>query len=198
MRAATFALLLAATPALAQDRPPAIFPTRDVAVTYRMADNQTLTMAWLTAGQLLRVDAPQAQGAVIIDQAKQTMMVVMDAQRMVMDIPAGMSGPSGGPMPMAPGPNARFTREGTATIAGLPCTIWLYQEGNRNGRACVTNDGVLLRADGGDGRNTGGITATEVRFGAQDPARFRAPPGYQTMNMQQMMQGLGGGRPPAR
>ncbi len=200
MRFATFALLMAATtPAWAQDRPAAIFPTRDVSVTYRATDNQTLTMSWLTNGQLLRVDMPQAQGAAIVDQAKQSVMVVMDAQRMVMELPAGAGGPGGMQIPTAPGANARFTREGTETIAGLQCTNWRYAEGNRSGRACVTNDGVLLRANGGDGAgNAGGITATEVRFGPQDPARFRAPPGYQTMNMQQMMQGLGGGRPPGR
>jgi hypothetical protein len=41
-------------------------------------------------------------------------------------------------------------------------------------KICKTADGVLLRTDG-----TGmTITATTVKYGPQDPARFHVPAGY--------------------
>jgi hypothetical protein len=50
----------------------------------------------------------------------------------------------------------------------------------------------MLRAEGTSQGRSGGMEATRVDFAAQDPARFRRPAGYQTM---QMPQGVPGGMP---
>ena len=58
----------------------------------------------------------------------------------------------------------------------------------------------MLRAEGAHQGRRGGMEATQVSFGAQDPARFQRPQGYQTMRMPQgmppgLIPGLGGGQP---
>lgn len=198
---ASFALsgLLAAAalgPAAAQQRQgdiPALEPTRDVAVTYRMegdGERGEMQMSWLAAERRLRIDVPErpAMGGggnyMIVDRGEGRALMVMERQRVVMEMPLG---PEAQAM-LEPSANARFTREGTDSVAGHACTIWSYEDGPDNGRACVTDDGVMLRAigsrrggpgNGGEGR----IEATQVAYGAQDPARFRPPTDYRTMRM---------------
>lgn len=191
------AVLLASLvlPAAAQDRP--VFkPKRDVAVTYRLtggqATGQEMRMAWLVAEQKLRVDLPGGIGWTLMDEAAQKISMVMEAQRMVMEMP--LRGAQGQIIPTSPPESARFTRIGTATIAGYACTNWRYEDGNNRGEGCITEDGVMLRSQGSHQGQSGGVEATQVVYGAQDPARFRLPQGYQAM---QMPGGIpGGGRPP--
>jgi hypothetical protein len=191
-------LLLGAVPALAQDRPP-IFPTRDVAVSYRFTGQsmpqgapQGMTMSWQAATQMLRSDIP-GMGWMVADQKSGRAFMVMEQVRMIMDIPLGQAMAQHGPSP-----NATFRREGTDRVAGLPCTIWSYQDGGNQGRACVTADGVTLRAQGTHQGQSGGMEATEVRYGPQDAARFQRPAGYQAMQMPQGMPPGMAPRPPGR
>jgi hypothetical protein len=195
MRCHALALTLAslAAPALAQDRPP-LFPTRDVTVTYRFVGErppqgvQNLTMSWQAATQMLRTDLP-GMGWMVADQRSGKAFMVMEQMRMIMDIPLGQAMQQG-----ALSPNATFRREGADRVAGLPCNVWSYQESGNQGRACMTADGVMLRAEGTYQGQAGGLEATAVNFGAQEASRFQRPNGYQTM---QMPQG-GAVRPPTR
>ena len=190
--------LLATLPAAAQDRP-TFFPTRDVSVTYRASGGQEgvteMRMSYLTAEKKLRVDLPGGIGWSIVDQPAQKMTMVMDAQRMIMEMPAQAAGPGARNMFAQPSETARFTRGASATVAGVLCTSWRYEDGPSRGEACVTADGVMLRSTGSNGGQGGTLEATAVAYGPQDPARFRPPAGYQVM---QMPSGMGGGRPPAR
>lgn len=192
MRHLAAALTLLALPALAQDRPP-LFPTRDVSITYRVIGQvpqgapANLVMSWNAAGQLLRTEMP-GMGYMVMDQRNQRAFMVMEQARMVMDLPAQQA-----MQQAAPPPSASFRREGSATIAGHDCTIWSYQDGTTQGRACVTAEGVVLRSEGTSQGRSGGMEATAVAFGPQDPARFQRPQGYQSM---QGMPGPGG--PPPR
>ena len=191
------ALLCAGAPALAQERPP-LQPTRDVAVTYRFLQGMpqggpaSMTMAWHAETGRLRTDMP-GMGWMVADQRAGRAFMVMEQMRMVMDVPAQ----EGALERMQPSPRATFRREGTATVAGHPCTIWHYRDGASEGRACITADGVMLRAEGTHEGQRGGMEATQVAYGRQDPARFQRPQGYQTM---QMPQGMPPGmmRPPGR
>jgi hypothetical protein len=178
MRCLSLALAcsLAALPALAQNRP-ALTPTRDVSVTYRAtgpgAGNE-IRISWLATGGLMRVDLPAGQGFMVADRGgNRPGFMVIEAQRLVMDLPADRLPATG----LQPSANARFTREGTARIANTDCTIWRMEDQRRSGRACLTADGVTLRAEG-DGRQ-GQIEAISVTYGRQDPARFQRPAGYQ-------------------
>lgn len=175
------AAVLLAAPALAQDRPQ-LFPTRDVAVTYRVmgagpqAQGTEMTMAWNAAGQLLRTDLPGGVGYMITDQQNRRGFMVMEAQRMIMDVP--MEQAVGMTDAMR---NARFTRGANATIAGTTCTTWTFQTPEQNGTACVTADGVMLRSQANRGNQQVTMEAVRVTYGAQNPARFQRPQGYQTM-----------------
>jgi hypothetical protein len=184
-RLAPALLLLAALPAAAQERP-VLVPTRDVAVTYRVTAGQgqghELRMAWLVAERKLRVDAEGAPGWSVIDQQAKRMLVVMEQQRAVLEVPAN-TGPGGLSVPTEPPASARFTRAGNDTVAGLRCTLWRYEDGDRHGETCLTADGVMLRSSGGKGTRTGAVEATKVAYGPQDPVRFQAPPGYRSMQL---------------
>lgn len=170
-----------AAQALAQDRPLAV-PTRDVAVTYRMPEGAgEMRMSWLASQHLMRMDMPDGMGWMVMsmqgDAARGFM--VMAQQRMVMDLPAAQASEARG---MMPSPGARFVREGTDRIANTPCTIWRVQDRGEAGRACITADGVTLRAEEA-GRPNARMEATAVAYGAQDPSRFQRPQGYQTFQL---------------
>ncbi len=190
-------LSLCALPALAQDRP-ALYPTRDVAVTYRITGAQarqagpmqSLTIAWLAAAQTMRMDMA-GMGYMIADHRNQRGFMVVEQARMIMDVPLQQALQQYGPTE-----SATYRRTGTDTVAGIACTVWSFEDRGNNGTACVTNEGVMLRAQGGSQGQSGGMEATQVAFGAQDPARFARPQGYQSMQVP------GGGqmpvvRPPA-
>ena len=180
------ALSLLAFPALAQDAPPAMRPTRDVAVTYRLAGMpagaapQEMRMQWSVSTGKQRVEPPGRQGWMLIDQGAGSAVMVMDAQRVVLTLPAEAAAAMTQGVPA----NAQFARKGTAQIAGQSCTEWDLTVPQGASTVCMTSDGVMLRAvttmpDGGSSR----LEATEVRYGTQEAARFQVPQGYQTMAM---------------
>jgi len=181
---ATLAVAVAlggAVPAFAQNHPQAL-PTRDVTVTYRVPQGGgEMRMSWLAAQQLMRMDMPGGMGWMVMsmqgDAARGFM--VMAQQRMVMDLPAAQASEARG---MMPSPSARFVREGTDRVANTPCTIWRVQDQGEAGRACITADGVTLRAEQ-VGRPDARMEAIAVVYGAQDATRFQRPQGYQTFQM---------------
>jgi len=191
-------LALAAAPALAQDKPP-LFPTRDVAITYRFTGAQapagmpTMTMSWLAAAQTMRMDMG-AMGYMVADHRNQRGFIVMEAARMIMDVPMEQAMQQAGPSA-----NASYRRTGTDTVAGLACTVWNYQDRDNTGTACITAEGVMLRAQGSNGGQSGSMEATQVAFGTQNPARFQRPQGFQSMQIPgQGGQGGGSGLPGQR
>jgi hypothetical protein len=188
------ALLAAALPlaAQAQDRPQ-IFPTRDVAVTYRVAgqgQQAELTMLWSAAGRLMRMNMPGGVGFIVADHQNQRGFMVMEAMRSILDVPMDQAGGLQRDME-----NARFTRGGTEKIAGIDCTVWRYQGQAQSGEACITSDGVMLRAQGAAEGQQGRMEAVRVSYGPQDAAQFQRPQGYQTMQVPQGIPGAPGQRP---
>ncbi|GAA0595097.1 hypothetical protein GCM10009416_36770 [Craurococcus roseus] len=184
MSAALFATAASFGLALAQDRPPER-PTRDFAVTYIRIGTPPaqaeMHVSWSTAENRLRLDLPDGFGWTVVDHENLgTSFVVLDAQRLVMPLPAGTEVIAG--MPGGTNSTGRYTRVGNAAYAGLSCTVWRYEDGHRAaGEACITEDGVLLRAIGTHEGKTGGMEATRVAYGPQDPARFRRPEGYEVI-----------------
>jgi len=175
--------------AQAQERPQ-IFPTRDVAVTYAVSgqgQGAEMTMQWLAAQKLMRMNMPGGMGYMVADHQNQRGFMVMEAMRAIMDVP--MQQAAGMQRDME---NARFTRGGTEKIAGTDCTVWRYQGQAQSGEACITADGVMLRAQGTAQGQQGRMEAVRVAYGPQDPAQFRRPEGYQSM---QVPQGVPGAMP---
>lgn len=183
--------LLLALPAAAQDKPSNVIPSRDVAVTYKMNDAQEMRMSWTGAGQKMRIDMPGGQGAMIVDHSTRKALMVMTAQRMVMEMPFDAAA---GSMPKPEDfAQALKGKEGTETIAGYSCTVWRFEQQGQSGTVCLTDDGVPLRTKSGGGQTAVSMVATEVKYGTQDPANFAAPAGYQSMAMPN--QGAAPGQP---
>jgi len=178
-------------PALAQEAP-RLFPSRDVAVTYRVSGvgpMQEVTMAWAAAPRLMRVELP-GMGYTIADFAGQKGFMVMQIpQPMVMDIP--MAQAAGHVRALE---SARFTKLGADRVAGVACTNWRHEGAQGSGTGCFTDDGVLLRSQGSASGVQGALEALRVTYGAQDTARFQRPAGAPSM---QMPGGMLPGLPPA-
>jgi len=178
-------------PALAQEAP-RLFPSRDVAVTYRVSGAgpmQEVTMAWAAAARLMRIELP-GMGYTIADFAGQKGFMVMQMpQPMVMDIPMAQAAAH-----MRALETARFTRLGADRVAGIACTNWRHESMQGSGTGCFTDDGVMLRSQGAAQGMQGGLEALNVTYGAQDVARFQRPAGAPSM---QMPGGVLPGSPPA-
>lgn len=171
---AALALLLLAGTAAAQERPPTV-PTRDVDVTYRMGAGAAMEQRtrWQAAERRMRIDAPTPGVYMIVDYASRRMSMVSDADRGVLELEA-----KAGPLPgqTADGTGAGFVRGGTAQIAGFACTEWQTRDSQGAGTtACITDDGVLLRARQGDQVLA---EASRVAYEPADPGAFRVPDGY--------------------
>ncbi len=167
-------LLLTLGTGAAQERP-AITPTRDVDVIYRVpqpnaaAASRALEqrMRYTAASRRQRVDPPTPGLYVIMDFAAHRMSTVRPGERMALDMPT----------PADAGASiASFTRKGEARVAGVDCTIWLTQDAvGAATEVCFTSDGVMLRAAGA-GRLL--LEATSVRYETQDAALFVVPGGF--------------------
>ncbi|MCC6717952.1 MAG: DUF4412 domain-containing protein [Acetobacteraceae bacterium] len=185
--------------AAAQDRP-AILPTRDVAITYRASgpvqgrqQQQDLRVAFTAGGKLMRVEGiggggREAGAYVIVDHTTQRMTMVMAQDRRFMEMPANNAFSRG----FLLSATMKFVRRGSETVAGLKCTVWDITSADGNGKACLTEDGVMLRGSGIDGK--GAILATAVSYAPQPAALFKPPAGFTRL---EIPAGLGG-RPPGR
>ncbi|MBE9603291.1 hypothetical protein IAI18_00300 [Acetobacteraceae bacterium H6797] len=188
------ALVLAAAPALAQQRPMAVTPTRDVAVSYAAQDGRSAQMFWQAATQKMRIETQELPGTVLVDTPTNQAVMLIPQQRIAMNIAISSlpNGEMANPQALA---NQITGRGGTATIAGLRCTDWNFRHEARGkvttGTACLTDDGVTLRVISTSGGKPFRAEATRVTYGPQDPARFQVPAGYHGMNTAGLGQGLG-------
>jgi hypothetical protein len=169
--------MFAAMPGMAQDKP-VLRPVRDVAVDYRAlggppgSEALVTRMEWSQALQKLRVDVP-GLGWSVADHGQGRGFIVMQEARRIMDLPAVVQQAQ-----LGPALDASFTKEGTAQVAGLACTIWRFRDKTSEGTTCLTAEGVMLRTLATISGITGGSEALNVVFGPQDPARFAEPEGY--------------------
>ncbi len=189
--------------ALAQDRPP-VAPTRDVMVAYRATapaqagaqapqGAQDIRVATTQGGRLLRVEGVGAGGAyVIVDRTTQRMVMVMPQDRRYVEMPASDAFARG----FVLNESMTFVKRGAETVAGLKCTLWEVTSREGAGTACVTDDGVLLRGRGSDGK--GGIEATSVKYGPQAAALFKPPADFSRLDVPPGMGQGSGPRPPGR
>jgi len=146
---------------------PLAHPSRDVDVTYRMVrGDRVLTerMRWQAATQRQRVDPPTEGLFIVIDYREGRMRTVRLSDKLVLDMAAPPTGAGS------------YVRQGEDQVAGLACTDW--EAAATDGQAtvaCITADGVLLRATAG-GRTL--LSAASVDYAAQDPALFAVPDGF--------------------
>lgn len=142
-------------------------------VTYQTAPGGAATeqrTRWLAAERRMRLDTPAPGLYMIVDYAARRMSMVSDRDRGVVEMASGT-----GPLPGASGAGS-YARRGADRVAGLACTEWQTTDSaGAPTLACITEDGVLLRA------RRGGevlVQAARVQYGPQDPVAFRVPDGY--------------------
>lgn len=189
MRRLTLAVLAAAIalPAAAQNAP-LTAPTRDVAVTYRATgtvqgkpQDKELRLAITAGGQLMRIeglDQPGAAGGyLIIDRRTNRMLMVVPKEKHYLELPASDVFARGFLLSATMG----FTRRGSETVAGLPCTVWEISARSGGGTACITDDGVLLRGRGQRGAQA--IEATRVTYAPQPATLFRPPADFARLDL---------------
>lgn len=168
----------------------------------------------------------QKMGAVIMDGEAKKMIMLDDAKKTAMvmslkDPGAPPAGPPGAhPAGATPQKEHEFKRTGKKdVVAGYDCEIWTYEEPEQKGEVCVA-DGLSLLGFGGvslgalsgkisglplraisqtkDGKEKDRWEVTKIDRRDVPDDKFTIPPGYQTMDMDQLMKGLGGlgaGRP---
>ncbi|NWG70330.1 MAG: hypothetical protein HXY23_01810 [Parvularculaceae bacterium] len=75
------------------------------------------------------------------------------------------------------------TKVGSDNVAGLSCDIWeaAADAGEAPGQACITRDGILLRA--GDKGAEPDVVAVSVDKGARPSSSFALPEGYELLDM---------------
>jgi hypothetical protein len=164
-------LALAGCVAEAGERP-ATFPTRDVAVTYRVRPptGQEVTMrnSWLAAAQRVRTDPADGSWFMVLDRRAGTGFRVQVGRGEVISIPEADVRRL-----LRVGEGTGFTRVGADRVANTDCTIWRFEAGGQTITACYTADGVVLRSHGS--ASGPGAEAIAVEYGPQDPSKFERP-----------------------
>jgi hypothetical protein len=213
---AMLALLAAASPAEADDRPP-LRPTRDVEVEYRTTGmpqapmggpmgapgssqggganarttTGTLTIHYAVKGNWLRIEGMNGRGYAIIDRDAGRMTIVMTERQMYLEMPHDLARDASG-LGGLEAAGATFKKLGTETVAGLGCTNYETSNNDRKGKICLTDDGVWLRASSDDPNHRRDLVATKVTFTSQSASLFEPPAGFQKLDIP----AVPGGMPP--
>jgi hypothetical protein len=186
------AMLLGVSGAAVAAGAPRILPDHDVAVTYRalvpghppgtyrvryQAASQRAHASALSgegAGLQFLLDIPEGSGDLIMPQTR-TIVPLPDLSDIIHRVMAAQ--------------DAKFTKLGTAMIAGHACTKYLILSPKGDGTACLTRGGVPLAASAKDRRGSLTVTALNVADSPQPPDAFTPPPGYSTLNLPPSMLG---------
>ena len=170
------ALLLSvlAFPALAAPAP-RLVPERDVTVAYAVTpgDQSPIDVqAEIAAGTAkARITGEGVPGTMLIDLGAHSGTLLIPPLRAYHRFNIGHS-----PFPPQ---DARFTAHGQDKIAGLACTRYDVTLHRGGGTVCLTDDGVILSAQGEDqDGHRGALRATHVAYGAIPPEHFAVPAGY--------------------
>ncbi len=186
MLAVALAGLTQTFPAAAQTHP-TVFPTRDVTVDYHIAGTlplpvQDVRVQAQAGAERLRVEQPDRL-VLLVDRPLRRALMLLTAQHAMLSLPW----PSQVQQGLDLLARARFVRQGEDAQAGVACTIYDVSANDRHALACITADGVLLRADGvvrgksGDGSYH--LAAKAVSYAPLDPAIFNAPPGMTSFKL---------------
>jgi hypothetical protein len=161
-------------------------PTRDVDVTYLMLQPDApggprmleQRMRWAVADGRLRVDPPTPGLWIVVDYHARRLTTVRDKEHSAVQMDADTARIL--PNPGAQGGAATpFTAKGQDNVAGLPCTDWETRDAAGTPTlACITADGVLLRAAAARRIL---LEAESVTYGTLDKTVFEVPAGYQLL-----------------
>lgn len=171
-------------------------PTAAYVGTYQMRNGEALRPMTIYAdGVKIRMEGPppaavKAEGvtvATVMDQASKkliTFRVGPDAPKAAMTMSLDKIGEAASLFDLAKDqPTAKAV--GEDKIAGLSCRIWetpAPTEGALANQVCVTDDGIMLRANKAGAPDKPTMLAEEIKRGPQDPALFAPPPDYEVVD----------------
>lgn len=165
----------------AQDQP-LIWPTRDAVVVYTMTvtGKSEERFQVIYGGTTRRVrldflgDATHHQGSIIVDEQEHKRITLLTDRNAYIEDPIGDSQAG---LTFLLDDRMKFARIGESDIAGQKCIDWQVSGSDNAGTACVTIDGVLLRATRGQ-PTASLLMATFVEYRAETDQIFRPPPSY--------------------
>ncbi len=180
---AVFVALIALLPVCVVAQP-RLVPAGNVDVLYRLEGAavqqipggapEGVRLEWDAAGQRLRAEPVGQPVYAIVDLRRRVASVVFAAQSAILELPLR----GGDPQTLLAGADARFTRRGTGHVLGMECTEWAMQARRVDATGCVTQDGVVLRAEGSWNGQPGRATALSVERGPVPDAAFVPPANF--------------------
>jgi hypothetical protein len=189
--ASAAALVLAASAASAQVQLP--YPSVDfvlegkvVAAQAGAAQGMTTVMRHKGGKMRVDVDSMGMKGFMLMERGARKATMIMEpapGSKMAMEIDLDqMAAANAGPMDMW---NMKGSRIGTDRIMGETCDWWEAEHNGKKTKACVTPDGIPLKAvDSQTNQAMWEVVRVERR--TQDPALFVVPPDAQRMQMPNM------------
>ncbi|HLG88961.1 MAG TPA: hypothetical protein VKZ79_17365 [Alphaproteobacteria bacterium] len=182
--AATIAVLGSLAGSARAAERPLLAPVSDVTVTYALSgslklDASKVTIAYHNSSHDIRIDlyhfpdSNETFGSTLIDKDKQRVTVLFPDRKGYAEIPPGNE-PN---FAFMLNDKMKFTVEGYDDVARHPCTNWKVESQNVEATACITTDGVLLRALR-TGANAGKMEATSVVYGPIPEITFLPPDDY--------------------
>ncbi len=171
-------VMLLATPVVAQERP-AVRPTHDVSVTYRLRgvdpngrpESRQIHMSWTDQGRRMRLEMEGQSDFALVDYETSHITMVMLQRELYVALPFDPRHPPGLDIPA----DVSMTEAGTDMVAGTRCVVW-HLNGPLAGTACITPDGLPLRL-----RTTAtgeaAMEAVSVAYGPQPANLFTVPAG---------------------
>lgn len=180
------ALLLTAQ-APATDKPPA-HPTGDVTVEYTVMelDNPTepprarpIQVWWAKGGAEMRIQMGDERYYVVLDRDTRLATMVLLDEHGYVETPYDPNRQTGFTVPA----NIPLMRGNGDVVAGYPCTLWHAKVTAGEGVVCVTEDGVLLQANGFNDNHNGDLTATSVVYGPVPESVFAPPTGFRKLDL---------------
>ncbi len=191
------AVVVLATPVLAAAQPrlvpPRLVPERDVQVLYRVSGPAVaaipggapggIRLEWDAAGERLRSGPVGGPVYAIADLGRHVADVVFTAQNTYLELPIRSGNPQALLSLAVAGADGQFTRGGTDRLLGLSCTEWTVRARKLDATACVTEEGVVLRASGTWNGQAGELVALSVSHGSVPPGQFNPPEGFARINL---------------
>ena len=168
-------------------------PTASYVATYKMSDQAggSREMTIYASGGQMRVEGAMPGAnittATILDPASSQLITFRtgaDAPKVAMTLSPDKLGAAGEFFDLnKERPNASVT--GSDTVAGERCRVWTIPPATEGGEAhlvCATDDGILLRQAKAATPEAPLMEAVSVKRGAQEPALFAAPAGYEIVD----------------
>lgn len=166
----------------AADQPP-LAPTRPVAVTYSATGQPRgpgkIGVIYDQDAKRVRMDFYRALGSrtpeasLIFDTTNDRAVTLIPGRKVYMQRSTkGLANPG-----LFLGPTLSYTRQETEHFAGLTCTDWAIRKEDAKASACITDDGVVLKASGAGERGQN-LTAIAIAYGPPPAGAFSIPASY--------------------